>query len=185
MINQWIYLKIESEEKDRIIVTGLQVFGIPAENAYFSFKNDGRIMTHVRVQVDKKHQEALLEKLKKQYGNPVDSYRQGDVFYFAKTAFEKSPNLLGHEEVVEGKNWVWHQQKPLAETWTKEEKEKFRSVILSIFDREGKKREGEDEDWNTFFENVWGQVIRLTNVEDLEYLQLTWESIYIPEVVEK
>lgn len=175
--------QIETEKENYVVVAGFQIFGIPTESVRFSFGNDATIMTSVSMRIDKKHQNALLKKLKEQYGEPVDSYRQSEIHYFAKAKTDRTPNLLGPEEAIEGKSWVWHDQKPLAETWTKEEQEQFRSKILYYFGREGKKREGEDEDWNTYFENTWENTIILASVEDFEYMHLHWQTMYIPNKV--
>lgn len=179
-------LKTEQSDGRSVWVSGFQIFGISTEMAQFLFVNDGKILQHIVLQVDKKYQETLLEKMKKQYGEPVSSYRQPDYSYFAADGLRKSIELLRPEEIMEGVElWVWHDEKPLSQTWTQEEREKFREVILSNFGRTGEKREGEDEDWNIYFENSWQSIIKLMYREEKDKLFLTWSSMYIPEIPEK
>lgn len=144
----------DKAQNERLIrVENFPLYSVTAKSVQFQFASTNRLMS-IGAFFDKKDNNALRVHLTKLYGEPVESYRQSNLYHFMSGSMRAE--LFHQEEVAvgegaKGRHTVWHSDKPLSQAWSKEEIEKFEADFKRLIEKGGKKSLHE-EDWPSWYD---------------------------------
>lgn len=147
-----------NSDNTRIILHDFPLFGTKAKRVVFNFSHSN-FLTGIRAQFDKSENESLKKHLLSLYGESVKTHKKTNITHFSSHSNMNPPILFDKNEVMEGIRYVWHAEKPISQSWTKDETEFFRQTHRDRFTKAGRNPITDEKEWQIYFENTWDRTI--------------------------